>query len=127
MLCLAEELFRSNDSIIGQILWENGWCFQHCSLKQMIPNQETKWCDSHFGGIEYSVLNNTHHFFLIEMSLYAFKTTHPYYCSRKEFGILESIRPSDKKKLIQIAIPLQENVYNKNKDVLESYIITSNG
>lgn len=130
MLCMAEKInatyaFGDNDSIIGQILWENGWCFKDCSLKQIIPNQETKWSDSYFRGIEYSVLYNTH-YFLIEMNLHTFKTTHPYYCSRKEDGILESIRPSDKKKLIQIAIPLQENVYNKYKEVLESYIIIAN-
>ena len=132
MLCLAEKInatsaFGDNDSIVGQMLWENGWCFKDCSFKQIIPNQETKWSDSYFRGIEYSVLYNTHYFFLIEMNLHTFKTTHPYYCSRKEDGILESIRPSDKKKLIQIAIPLQEKVYNKYREVLESYIITTSG
>lgn len=130
MLCLAERInatyaFGDNDSIIAQILWENGWCFKDCSLKQIIPNQENKWSDSSFRGIEYSMLYNTH-YFLIEMNLHTFKTTHPYYCSRKEDGVLESIRPSDKKKTIQIAIPLQENVYNKYKEELESYIIIAN-
>lgn len=125
MLCMAEKInstsaLGDNDSIIGQILWENGWCFKDCSLKQIIPNQQTKWSDSYFRGMEYSKLYNTR-YFLIEMNLHTFKTTHPYYCSRKEDGILESIRPSDKKKLIQIAIPLHENVYNKYKEVLESY------
>lgn len=132
MLCLAEKInatsaFGDNDSIVGQMLWENGWCFKDCSFKQIIPNQETKWSDSYFRGIEYSVLYNTHYFFLIEMNLHTFKTTHPYYCSRKEDGILESIHPSDKKKLIQIAIPLQEKVYNKYREVLEPYIITTSG
>ena len=117
---------KEQDSIIGKMLRENAWCFKHCSPKQVIPDQEIKWNNGHFRGVEYSILENTHHFLLTQMSLYTFKVTHPYYCSRKEEGYLESIHPCDKNKIILLAFPLHEEVYNKYKELLDSHITKAN-
>lgn len=128
MTCIVEDRNSAavlrRDSIIGRMLWENALKFKDCSLLQLSPIKDTKWDNCHFRDLEYSVLENTHHFLLIEMSLFTFKRTHPYYCSQNEDGILESVHPSDKKKIILLAFPLQEDIYEKYKEYLNLPIIS---